>query len=176
MGQFTSGGQSIRVSASASGLPMNIQDWFPLELTCLISLQSKELSRVFSNTAVWKHQFFWCSACFMVQLSHSYLTTGKNIALTIWTFAGSQHEELHPWQRSWGRRLGIRKGGLSLRSPLGNSQASTPKTRVCLLYCFVLSSTPLTLWRAVPHHHLSLCKRVNLLLQLIKFLGVTRVF
>ena len=55
---FTSGGQSIGVSASASVLPMNIQDWFPLELTGLISLQSKGLSRVFSNTTVWKHQSF----------------------------------------------------------------------------------------------------------------------
>ena len=55
---FISGVQSIGVSASASGLPMNIQDWFPLGLTDLISLQSKGLSRVFSNTTVWKHQFF----------------------------------------------------------------------------------------------------------------------
>ena len=55
---FTSGGQSIGVSASASVLPMNIQGWFPIELTGLISLQSKGLSRVFSNTTVQKHQFF----------------------------------------------------------------------------------------------------------------------
>ena len=55
---FASGGQSIRVSASASVLPMNIQDQFPLELTGLISLQSKGLSRVSSNTTVQKHQFF----------------------------------------------------------------------------------------------------------------------
>ena len=55
---FASGGQSIGVSASASVLLMNIQDWFPLELTGLISLQSKGLSRVFSNTTVQKHQFF----------------------------------------------------------------------------------------------------------------------
>ena len=55
---FTSGGQSIRVSASASVLPMNIQDWFPLGWTGLISLQFKGLSRVFSNTRVQKHQFF----------------------------------------------------------------------------------------------------------------------
>ena len=55
---FASGGQSIRASASASGLPMNIQDWFPLGLTDLISLQSKGLSRVLSNTRVQKHQFF----------------------------------------------------------------------------------------------------------------------
>ena len=55
---FTSGGQSIGVSASASVLPVNIQDWFPLGWTGLIALQSKELSRVFSNTTVRKHQFF----------------------------------------------------------------------------------------------------------------------
>jgi len=55
---FASGGQSIRASASTSVHPMNIQDWFPLELTGLISLQSKGLSRVFSNITVQKHQFF----------------------------------------------------------------------------------------------------------------------
>ena len=55
---FTSGGQSIRVSASASVVPMNIQDWFPLRMTGLIFLQSKGLSRVFSNITVQKHQFF----------------------------------------------------------------------------------------------------------------------
>ena len=55
---FASGGQSIGVSGSASVLPVNIQDSFPLGLTGLISLQSKGLSRVFSNTTVQKHQFF----------------------------------------------------------------------------------------------------------------------
>ena len=55
---FASGGQSIGVSASALVLPMNIQDWFPLGLTSLISFLSKGLSRVFSNTTVQKHQFF----------------------------------------------------------------------------------------------------------------------
>ena len=55
---FASGGQSMGVSASASVLPMTIQDWFPLGWTCWISLQSKGLSRVFSNTTVQKHQFF----------------------------------------------------------------------------------------------------------------------
>ena len=77
---FVSGGQSIGVSASASVLPMNIQDWFPLGWTGWMSLQSKVLSRVFSNTTVQKHQF-----C-IVQLSHPYMTTGKTIALTTWTF------------------------------------------------------------------------------------------
>ena len=55
---FTSGGQSIRVSASASVLPVNVQDWSRLGWTGWISLQSKGLSRVFSNTTVQKHQFF----------------------------------------------------------------------------------------------------------------------
>ena len=55
---FTSGGQSIGVSASASVLPVNIQDWFPLGWTGLISLQPKGFSRAFSNTTVQKHQFF----------------------------------------------------------------------------------------------------------------------
>ena len=55
---FASGGQRIGVSASASVLPMTIQDWFPLEWTGWISLLSKGLSRVFSNTTLQKHQFF----------------------------------------------------------------------------------------------------------------------
>ena len=55
---FASCGQNIGVSASTSVLPMNIQGWFPLGLTGLISMQSKGLSRVFSNTTVQKHQFF----------------------------------------------------------------------------------------------------------------------
>ena len=55
---LASGGQSTGASASASVLPVNIQGWFPLWLTSLISLQSKGLSRVFSNTTLWKHTFF----------------------------------------------------------------------------------------------------------------------
>ena len=55
---FASGGRSIGVSASASVLSMNIQDWFPLGWTGWISLQPKGLSRVFSNTTVQRHQFF----------------------------------------------------------------------------------------------------------------------
>ena len=84
----TSGGQSIGASASASVLPMNIQDWFPLGLTGLISLQSKGLSRVFSNITIQKKCNLLLSAFFIVQLSHPYMTTGKTIALTRWTFVG----------------------------------------------------------------------------------------
>ena len=84
---FPSGGQSIGTSASASVLPKNIQDWFPLGLTGLISLLSKRLSRVFANTIVQNHQFFSTQFFFfMVQLSHLSMTTGKTIALTIWNF------------------------------------------------------------------------------------------
>ena len=60
---FTSGGQSIRASASSSVLPMNTQDWHPLGWTGWISLQSKGLTRVFSNTTVQKHQFFTAQLC-----------------------------------------------------------------------------------------------------------------
>ena len=82
---FASGGQSTGVSASTSVLPMNIQDWFPLELTTLISLQSKGLSRVFSNTTVQKHQFFGAHHFYSPTL-HPYMTTRKTIDLTRWTF------------------------------------------------------------------------------------------
>ena len=82
---FPSGGQSIGASASALVLLMNIQDWFPLGWTGWISLQSKGLSRVFSNTTVQKHQFFG-SQLSLWSNSHPYMTTGKTIALTRWTF------------------------------------------------------------------------------------------
>ena len=72
---FSSGGQSIGVSASASVLPMNIQDWFPLGLTGLISLLSKELSSLQPNSS--KSSVFLHSAFFIVQLSHPDMTTGK---------------------------------------------------------------------------------------------------
>ena len=78
-------GQSI--GASALVLPVNVQGWFPLGLTSLISLQSNRLSRVFYNTTFQKHPF-GLSALFMVQLSHPYMTTGKTIALTIWIIVG----------------------------------------------------------------------------------------
>ena len=73
---FASGGQSIGVSASASVLPMNIQDWFPLELTGWISLQSKRLKSLLQYHSS-KASILWCSAFFIVQLSHPYMTTGK---------------------------------------------------------------------------------------------------
>ena len=85
---FPSGGQSIGASASASVLPMNIQVLFPLGLTCLVSLLSKGLSRVFSNTTVKKHQFFGTQLSLWFHLSHPYMTTGKTITFTRWIFVG----------------------------------------------------------------------------------------
>ena len=83
---FLSGDQNTGASASALVLPMSIHSWFPLRLTVLISLLSKGLSGVFSNTAVQKHQFL--GTFFIVQLSHPYMTTGKTIALTSWILFG----------------------------------------------------------------------------------------
>ena len=91
---FTSGSQSIGVSASTSVLAMNIQEQFLLGLTGLISLQSKGLSRVFSNTTVQKCQFFSTQLPFTVQHSHPYRTTGKTIALTRWNFVSKVMSQL----------------------------------------------------------------------------------
>ena len=84
---FASGGQSIRASALASVLPMNIQDWFPLGLTGWISLQSKGLKGLLQHHSS-KTSSLQLSAFFMVQISHPYMTTGKTIALIEWTFVG----------------------------------------------------------------------------------------
>ena len=84
---FPSGGESIGVSASISVLSMNIQDWFPLGLTGLISLQSKGNLKSLQHHSS-KALILWCSAFFIVQLSHPYMTTGKTIALTRQTFVG----------------------------------------------------------------------------------------
>ena len=84
---FTSGSQDIGASASAPVLPGNIQGWFPLRLTDLLSLLSRGLSRVFSNTTVQKHQFFAAQPS-LWSSSYLYATAGKAIALTRWTFVG----------------------------------------------------------------------------------------
>ena len=79
---FAWGGQSTGVLALASFLPKKSQGWSPSEWTGWISLQSKGLSRVFSNTTVQRASSLRRSAFFTVQLSHPYMTTGKTIALT----------------------------------------------------------------------------------------------
>ena len=81
---FASGGQNIGASDSASVLPMNIQDWLPLGLTGLISFQLKGLSRVFS-TPQFKSINSSMFSLGYGSASHPYMTTGKTIALTIWT-------------------------------------------------------------------------------------------
>ena len=80
---FVSGDQNTGTSAYASVLPMSIQSWFPLRLPGLISSLSKELSGVFSNTTVQRHQFLCCSAFFIVQLSQLYMITGKTMLLLL---------------------------------------------------------------------------------------------
>ena len=84
---FISGGQSIEASALASVLRMSFQDWFPLGWTGWISLQSKGLSSLLQHHSL-KAPVLWCSAFFIVQLLQPYMTTGKTIALTRWTFVG----------------------------------------------------------------------------------------
>ena len=79
---FKSGSQSIRVSASPSVLPMNIQGWFPLGLTGLISLLSKGFSSLLQDHS--SKATIRCSDFFTVQLSHPYMTIGNTITLTIW--------------------------------------------------------------------------------------------
>ena len=83
---FASGGQSIGVSASASVLAVNIQDWFPLGWTGWISLQSKGTLKSLLHHHSSKASILPCSAFFIVQLSHAYLTTGKTIAFIRQTF------------------------------------------------------------------------------------------
>ena len=83
----SSDGQSIGASASASVLPMNIQGWFPLRFTYLISLQSKALSQSLLQHHCSKASILRCSGFFMAQLSHPYMTTGKTIILIRQTFA-----------------------------------------------------------------------------------------
>ena len=88
---FTSGSLSIGVSASASVLPMTIQGWFPLGLTGLVLLQSKCLSRVFSSTTVWKHQFF---TALLSLWSNSYNHTWLLENFDLWFRKGRETREL----------------------------------------------------------------------------------
>ena len=98
---FTSGSQSIGVSASASVLPMNIQDWFPNQdwlvwSPCVQGTLKSILQHHSSKLSILQHSVF-----FMVQLSHLYMTTGKTIALTRWTFVGKVMSLLFNMLSSW---------------------------------------------------------------------------
>ena len=84
---FASGGQRVGISASISVLPMNSQDWFLLGWTSWISLQSKGISSLLQHHSS-KSSILQCSAFFIVQLSHPYMTTGNIIDLTRWTCVG----------------------------------------------------------------------------------------
>ena len=94
---FTSGGQSIGALASASILPMNLQSWFPLGLIAWISLMAKRLSRVFSSSTVWKHQFFSAHPSLWSNYHIWYMTTRKTIALTIQPFVSKVMSLLFNW-------------------------------------------------------------------------------
>ena len=97
---FTLGGQNIRVSASASVLPMTIQDWFPLGWIDRISLQTKGLSRVFSNTTVQKHQFFGASFLYSPTLTsiHDYWKNHSfdytDFCEQSWTIKTTEHQRI----------------------------------------------------------------------------------
>ena len=97
---FASGGQTTGASASASVLPMNIQVWFPLELTGLMSLQFKGLTSLLQHHSL-KTSILWPSASFRVQLSHPCMTIGKTIALIIWTFVGKVMSLLFNMLSDW---------------------------------------------------------------------------
>ena len=85
---FASGGQRIGVSASASVLPVNTQDWSPLGWTGWLSLAIQGTLKSLLQPHSSKASTLWCSAFLIIQLSHPYMTTGKTIALTRWTFVG----------------------------------------------------------------------------------------
>ena len=83
---FTSGGQSTGALASASVFPMNIQDWISFRIDWLDPLVVQRTLKSLLQHHSSKASIIWCSAFFMLQLSHPYMTTGKTIALTIWIF------------------------------------------------------------------------------------------
>ena len=95
---FASGGQSIGVSASASVLPKNTQDWSPLEWTGWISLQSKGLSRVFSNTTVQKHQFFGAKLSLQSN-SHIHITIQEMNITVMFNMCPFDYQHQNHWCR-----------------------------------------------------------------------------
>ena len=97
---FASGDQSIGVSASTSVLPVNAQHWFSLGWTGWVSLRGKGLSSLLQHHSS-KAPILWCSAFFIVQLSHWYVTTGETIALTRWTFVGKVMSLILTWCLGW---------------------------------------------------------------------------
>ena len=132
---FASGGQSIRVSASASVLPMDIQSWFPLGLTGLISLKSKGLLQHHNSKA----SILQCSAFFIVQLSHPYMTTGKTMPLTVWTFVDKVRSFLfYMVSRFVTALLPKRRASfVFMAAAIVHSDCGAPENKIC--HCFHFS-------------------------------------
>ena len=127
---FASGGQSIGVSASASVLPMTIQDWFPLGWTGWISLQSKGLSRVFSNTTVQKHQFLeGCAHFLLLELqNHNSLLNNH------WEENVGSHQKKIPYVQEQRRSPSKMVGGAKLcleSNPIPTREAQRAQTKPC---------------------------------------------
>ena len=141
---FTSGGQSIGVSDSASVLSMNIQDWFPLGLTSLISSKSKRFLRVFPNTTVQKHQFFSVQPSLQSNFYiHTWLLE-KVIALTRQTFV-SKVMTLH-FKMLLKLVIGFLSRGKHLLISLLQSPSAVilepPQNKIChCFYCFPIYLT-----------------------------------
>ena len=137
LGQFfASGGQSIGASVSASVPPMNIQDWFSLGLTGLISLQSRGLSRVFSNTTVQKHQF-WSHHI----KAHRWRKNGNSDRLFSWApkSDGDYRHEIK-------RHLLLRRKAMTNLNSILKSRDITLPTKVHIVKAMVFSSSHVWMW------------------------------
>ena len=121
---FTSGGQSIGVSASTSVLPMNIRYQFPLGWTGWISLQSKGFSRIFSNTTVQKPSVLQCSAFFIVQLSHPYMLLLLLSHFSHVQLCATPKTAAHQASPSLGFSRQEHWSGLPFPSPMGESEVA----------------------------------------------------
>ena len=133
---FASGDQSIR--ASASVLPVNIQGWFPLGLTGLISLPYKGLSRVFSSTAVWKHQLFSTQPCLWYNSHiHSWLWKYQTILHISWeTCMQVKKQQLEPCMQQL-TGSGLRKEyDKAVYCPPGGTSITQPRIDAFKLRCW----------------------------------------
>ena len=123
---FSSGGQSIRVSASASALPMNTQGWFPSGLTGLISLLSKGLSRVFSSTTVQKHQFFSTQPSLTLGSPKILYPSGISKRRAVLCQQHSSSLSVFDWwMPHWSSRAGITSVWFTVESPASSMVTST---------------------------------------------------
>ena len=153
---FASDGQSI--GASALVLPMNIQDWFPLALTALISLQSKGLSRVFPNTTVQNNQFFSAQLSLLSNSPmHTWWLLGK-LRFDIWTFVGKVMSLPFNTRYMWVRAFLPRSKHFSLswlQSP--SAVVLQPKKESLTLVPLVPHLFPMKWWDQMPWSAFSEC-------------------